>query len=240
MKTDSETNSGMNDLTSSNKLNTKLENQMPSIYEQMRLDILDGKLKAGEKLTMHTLQKRYSVGNSPIREALNRLIPDGLVEQRDRKGFNVQILSREDLIEITKMRCWMENIAIRESIRLGDLAWEESVILAHHRLRREPRFIDEEQVQSNRNWEDLHESFHLSLLSACGSKWLMVYCKNLLDLSERYRRNDLEVNYEPRNAKDEHDNILQAAIDRDADKASELLQAHYQMTTDIILQSLQD
>lgn len=219
---------------------SKTENDSPSIYAQMRLDILDGKLKAGEKLTMHRLQERYEVGNSPIREALNRLIPDGLVEQQDRKGFYVQKLSRADLSEITKMRCWLGDIGIRESIRLGDLEWEESVILAHHRLKREPRFQDDEKLKSNRHWEHLHESFHQALLSACESTWLMVYSKNLLDLSERYRRNDLEVDYEPRNAQSEHDAILAATLDRDASKASELLQKHFQMTTDTILESLQD
>lgn len=228
----------MEKLNPNNTSIDKASDKNLSIYEKMRLDILDGHLKAGEKLTMHSLQERYSVGNSPIREALNRLIPDGLVEQQDRRGFSVQKLSCEDLQEVTKMRCWMEDIGIRESIRLGGLEWEESIILAHHRLKREPRFEDESKLKSNRHWEDLHESFHLSLLSNCGSKWLMVYCKNLLDLSERYRRNDLEVNFEARNAAGEHEDILNAAINRDADKASELLQAHYRLTTDTILKSL--
>ncbi|MBX2849459.1 MAG: GntR family transcriptional regulator [Acidiferrobacterales bacterium] len=222
------------------ELESEVKNLNPSIYERMRLDILDGRLKAGEKLTMQALQERYSVGNSPIREALNRLIPDGLVEQLDRRGFFVQKLSRADLTEITKMRCWLADIGIRESIRLGGLEWEETVILAHHRLKREPRFEDERELKSNRKWEDLHEMFHLSLVSACESKWLLVYCKNLLDLSERYRRNDLEVNYESRNPQNEHDDILNAAVNREPDKASELLQTHFKLTTENILRSLQD
>jgi GntR family transcriptional regulator, carbon starvation induced regulator len=210
-----------------------------SIYDKMRQDILDGQLKAGEKLGMHALQKRYAVGNSPIREALSRLLPEGLVEREDQKGFKVQILSKADLAEITQMRCWLEDIAIREAIRLGDTQWEESIVIAHHRLSREPHG-DPADKSSNPKWVQYHEDFHLALLSACQSKWLMLYCRNLLALMERYRRNDLVVNYNQRDAREEHTDIMNAAIERDADTASKLLQDHYRLTCDSIMASLPD
>jgi len=60
-----------------------------SVYDRLRGDILSGSLPPGEKLRTEALRSRYEVGNSPIREALNRLSADGLVTREDQKGFRV-------------------------------------------------------------------------------------------------------------------------------------------------------
>jgi GntR family carbon starvation induced transcriptional regulator len=211
-----------------------------SIYEEMRQDILVGRLKAGEKLTMAAAQLRYSAGISPIREALSRLVPEGLVEKEEQKGFWIQSLTKADLAEITQMRYWLEDIAIRESIRLGDSSWEESIVVAQHRLSGEARYQDESDNASNPGWEQLHDEFHLALISACGSKRLLHQCHNFQSLTERYRRNDLAVDYAHRDANQEHLAIMKAAIDRDADTASRLLQEHCRLTAEHIMKSLSD
>lgn len=217
----------------------KLKDALSSaIFFKMREDILDGDLKAGDKLKIASLKDRYNSGHSPIREALSRLLPEGLVEREDQKGYRVHALDPADLIEITKMRCWLEEIAIRESIRLGDANWEESVVLAHHRLMKEERYLDDEKQEPNRTWEELHESFHTALVTACDSKWLTIYGQNLQRLTERYRRNDLKINYYKRNAKEEHTRIFEAAINRDANLAAKLLVNHHQTTSDMILETL--
>ena len=91
-----------------------------SVYDRLRGDILSGSLPPGEKLRTEALRARYEVGNSPIREALNRLSADGLVTREDQKGFRVAAASRADLEELVKTRCWLEQIALRESIANGD------------------------------------------------------------------------------------------------------------------------
>ena len=79
-----------------------------SVYDRLRGDILSGSLPPGEKLRTEALRARYEVGNSPIREALNRLSADGLVTREDQKGFRVAAASRADLEELVKTRCWLE------------------------------------------------------------------------------------------------------------------------------------
>ena len=54
-----------------------------SVYDRLRDDVLAGHLRPGEKLRTDLLRDRYQIGNSPIREALNRLSADGLVERED-------------------------------------------------------------------------------------------------------------------------------------------------------------
>jgi DNA-binding GntR family transcriptional regulator len=87
-----------------------------SVYDRLRYDILSGALPPDEKLRTEALRDRYGVGNSPLREALNRLSADGLVTREDQKGFRVATVSRADLEELVKTRCWLEEIALRQSI----------------------------------------------------------------------------------------------------------------------------
>jgi len=76
------------------------------------------------------------------------------------------------------------------------------------------------------------------LVAACDSKWLTIYNQNLQRLTERYRRNDLKINFYKRDAKNEHNEIFEAVINRNADLASKLLVNHHQTTSDMILESL--
>ena len=100
-----------------------------SVYDQLRLDILTGDLRPGEKLRSEFLRDRYHAGISPVREALNRLATERLVCREDQRGFHVAAVSKAGLIELTKTRCWVEEIALRESIEHGDDTWEEGIVL---------------------------------------------------------------------------------------------------------------
>lgn len=209
-----------------------------SVYDLMRQDILKGDLPPGEKLRVEYLRDRYGVGASPIREALNRLSVDGVVMRVDQKGFRVAEVSVAELDELIKTRCWLEETAIRESIAAGDDAWEERLVLAFHRLSKTPRSADEVTYAINPDWEVLHRAFHLALIGACGSRWLMSYCEQLNDLADRYRQLAVRVTYPRRNELDEHKAIMDAAVARDADRAVEVLMDHYRRTADIIRDSV--
>jgi DNA-binding GntR family transcriptional regulator len=209
-----------------------------SVYDMMRQDILKGDLPPGEKLRVEYLRDRYGVGASPIREALNRLSVDGVVMRVDQKGFRVATVSVAELDELIKTRCWLEETAIRESIAAGDDAWEERLVLAFHRLSKAPRSAEQITYAINPDWEVLHRAFHLALIGACGSRWLISYCEQLNDLADRYRQLAVRVTYPRRNELDEHKAIMDAAVNRDPDRAVEVLMDHYRRTAEIIRDSV--
>ena len=209
-----------------------------SVYDMMRQDILKGDLPPGEKLRVEYLRDRYGVGASPIREALNRLSVDGVVMRVDQKGFRVATISVAELDELIKTRCWLEETAIRESIAAGDDAWEERLVLAFHRLSKAPRSAEQITYAINPDWEVLHRAFHLALIGACGSRWLISYCEQLNDLADRYRQLAVRVTYPRRNELDEHKAIMDAAVNRDSDRAVEVLMDHYRRTAEIIRDSV--
>ncbi|MFT5439612.1 MAG: DNA-binding GntR family transcriptional regulator [Alphaproteobacteria bacterium] len=208
-----------------------------SVYDQIRLDILTGDLRPGEKLRSEFLRDRYKAGISPVREALNRLATERLVSREDQRGFHVAGVSKADLIELTKTRCWLEDIALRESIEKGDDAWEEKIVLAFHRLSRTPRSSDETTYVFNANWEGLHSDFHNALLASCDSHWLFSFCQQLVDQADRYRQLAAAVSYPKRNERDEHQALMEAALNRDADSAAAIQCAHIRKTADIVLEA---
>ena len=208
-----------------------------SVYERLRSDILRGELAPGHKLRIEFVSERYAAGGSPVREALNRLSADGLVSRRDQRGFYVAAASAEDLVELTRTRCWLEEIGLRESMRTFTHDWEEGVVLALHRLSRIPRSTSPDEYRENPEWERLHRAFHKSLIAGCGSRWLLNFCDQLADQAYRYRQLAVERVYPKRKEKGEHEMLVQAVLAHDADRAVALLNKHYRLTADIILKT---
>ncbi|MFQ5661076.1 MAG: GntR family transcriptional regulator [Gammaproteobacteria bacterium] len=208
-----------------------------TVYQQLRADILSGKLQPGTKLRLHELKNHYDAGNSPIREALNRLLVNGMVVREENRGFHVSPAGIPELLELIRTRCWLEEVALRESIKHGDSSWEERIVLAYYWLSRVTRSKDDPAAYTSTEWEDKHREFHLSLLSACNSNILLGFCAQLFELTLRYRNLAAVVEYRERHELDEHRALYGSVLDRDADEAVKLLVAHYQVTADIVLSS---
>jgi GntR family carbon starvation induced transcriptional regulator len=208
-------------------------------YERLRQEIVGGRLIPGEKLRVDALRDRYEIGGSPLREALARLSSEGLVFQQEQKGFRVSAISADDLIELTRTRCWVNEIALRDAIIHGDVVWEETIVLAFHRLKRTPvRLATEPTV--NPDWNRLHRSFHVALVAACRSRWMLNFHNMLFDCAERYRNVVAVLSPENRDSVGEHTAIMEATIERKTDVAVSLLNSHYERTTSLLLKELPD
>jgi len=208
--------------------------------KRLRDDILGGEFSPSTRLRVDELKSRYGVGGSPMREALSRLVAEGLVNSLNQRGFRVAPISTEDLIDITQTRQAVEGAAIERAIRLGDDVWEGDLLGAFHRLEkfmsRDQKIIDEEIA----NWENIHSNFHRTLISACGSPRLIGFCHQLYDQATRYRRLLLDYNFDPIDVIAEHRTLLEAALSRDADRARAILEQHMALTADIILSTKAD
>ena len=205
-----------------------------SLFDQLRGDLLGGELEPGSKLAIEALAERYATSATPLREALNRLVSDGLVERREQRGFVVAAISEQDLAEITKTRCWLEEVALRESIAAHSTAWEEALVLAHHRLAKTQRSLSDKTFQDNPAWEPLHRAFHRALISGCGSRWLLGFCDQLADQHHRYRRLSAPRAFAKRGVATEHQQLLEAALAGRADEAVALLKLHFERTARVI------
>jgi GntR family carbon starvation induced transcriptional regulator len=217
------------------------ETQASAVYAQLRRDVISTAIAPGEKLRVRELCERYGVGLNPLREALNRATSDGLICQSDLRGFYVAPVSRQDLEELTRARCLLAEICLRESIRLGDAVWEEGIVVAFHRLSRVPRYAPGHagELEFDPAWEAAHRAFHRSLVAACGSSYLVEMDEELFDAADRYRHLSRRSALSGTAARpDQHEGIMRAVLDRDTAKATALLQAHYQRTSEHGLKEL--
>jgi DNA-binding GntR family transcriptional regulator len=209
------------------------------IYERLKSDILSAKLEPGRKLQLRFLMEHYDAGQTPLREALNRLTTEDLVIGKEQRGFFVKPISLEELGELTKTRCWVEGVALRESIANTSPSWEEALLVAHHRLDRAPRSLNPERFESNPEWERLHRAFHTLLIGGCGSRPLISFCEQLADRLSRYRALSSRKAFRVRKVSQEHADIAKAVLERDTEEAVRLLQRHYEQTAEFIRVDLQ-
>ena len=202
--------------------------------KQLRDEILSGAILPGTKLHVRELCGRLGISVSPVREALNQLAAQGLVQHSDQRGFSVPSVDIEDLADLTFARVALNEIAVRDAIKHGDAEWEEGVLLAHHRLTR----ADRNALGGPVDWEILHRRFHHALVSACRSQRIANYCQQLFDMADRYRIVSRLGADSPRDIKAEHDAITRAALARDADETVRLLQEHVERTDVLVREAL--
>ena len=168
------------------------KNTMASqLADRLREAIVSGSLSPGSKINLDRARAIFDVSLSPLREALARLIADGLVEFEDNRGYWVAPVSLANLAEITQLRAEMESMALRHAMVTGDLNWESDVMRSLHRLNRTIR--DPAVPASFEQWEAAHRDFHLTLISGCGMPLLLNFCRMLMNLNDRYRRSFLQA-----------------------------------------------
>ncbi len=96
------------------------------VYNILKNSILDGTFQPGEWLQEAKLAKDLKVSRSPVREALQQLIGDGLVVNIPNKGVFVREITEQDLRDIFEVRLCFEGVGIRRSAEtLTDQAREE-------------------------------------------------------------------------------------------------------------------
>jgi DNA-binding GntR family transcriptional regulator len=206
-------------------------------YRQLRSDLLACRLRPGEKLRMNNLCQAFSVSLSAVREALSRLTAEGLVIAEPQRGFRAAPVSSAELHDLTQVRVHIEAMCLRRAIAAGDVGWEERLVAAHHRLSRTPEREPGDASRLSDAWAEAHTSFHRALVSACDSPHLLEIREMLHARSERYRRISVPLSRALRPIAQEHEGIMQAALERDADRAVGLLSEHLELTSVILLQA---
>lgn len=215
-------------------INEIARSRTSSIYDRLRDDIIHGQLAPGCKLKIDVLREQYGVGATPIREALSLLTADGLVERLEQRGFRVAEVNDSEFVELLATRCWLEERALRQSIRNGGKDWEEGIVVAHYRLSRTPRVPPDVSRAANAEYEQCHKNLHMSLVAACSSNTLLRLWNQLYNESNRYRYISRMSPYERPNVNEEHAQVVEAVLARDSDLAVRRIIAHYTRTGEFL------
>jgi DNA-binding GntR family transcriptional regulator len=200
-----------------------------AVFANLKAEILSCRLKPDEKLHIGNLAKVYDVSLAAVREALSRLVADGLVVAEDQRGFRVSPASIRDLDDVTETRIEIECLALRRSIARGGADWSEEIEAAWKAM--------SSARPGNEKWPDLHNRFHASLVGACGLEWLMRFRAILFEQSERYRAMSRSRKNAVRDLEAEHRELMKATLARDAEAATTLLAQHFRRTRDLVLKN---
>jgi DNA-binding GntR family transcriptional regulator len=211
------------------------------VYEVLRADILAGRLQPGSRLRYAELCDRYETSTGVLREAMLRLSEQGLVKGEPQQGFQVVDLSIEDLRDLTGARVVLESLALRSALADGDIEWESRILASHHRLSRTAQYDADDPDRLSDEWVAEHAEFHRALLDGCTNRRIKEIATSLRDSAELYRRWSLPLGKgADRDVAAEHDQLLQAVLDRDTDRAVQSLTNHITATSNILLDSYAD
>lgn len=200
-----------------------------AVHALLRTAILEGQIAEGTTTQM-TLARQFGVGRTPLREALRMLQREGLVISAPNHRVRIPGLSGEDAEQLYTMRIALETVAIRVTVPVltaTDLAELEGYLAQmDHYLK----------SRDTVGYYVPHREFHRRLVYAAGPR-VSAEIVELYDHSERYRRRFGSLGpWEQRRA--EHRAILDAAAERSADAAAELLAAHYLHTVRLVFEQL--
>jgi len=153
------------------------------VEAQMRVAILHGELAPGERLLTAALAERFSVSPTPLREAMQRLAGEGLIEFVAQRGARVTPLSMVDCVEITELRTLLESKALDHAALEGDDAWRLRVKDASRQLLATWRSRQYTPAAS----ESAYRRFYEEAVSACSSARLRQYARVIREQEARYR-----------------------------------------------------
>jgi len=196
------------------------------VFDRLRDAILGGRLKAGQWLRQETLAQELGVSQMPVREALKRLVAEGLAVRIPYKGVKVVEFSPEDIVDICTVRLVLEGLAVRLAT---PLITDEELKRLKENLREQEGYTSQDQIARRRQ---LNTEFHLSICQASGRRYLV----RLLEMLWRwfpsvmlyegaFRQEELLPARMDREMR-EHWAMLEALERRDAQQAEEETHRH--------------
>ncbi len=193
-------------------------------YEQLQSEIIQGILKPGQKLKVAPIKERFNIGQSPVREALSRLVSSGLVDVEDNKGFRVSTISESNIRDIYATFTLIENMALALAIEHGDAGWEALIVAELHKL---SLLENKKEFDSYAQWAECNYNFHVALISGCNSPTLLDIRRNLYMKFDRYCRMAYQISKHALSINNhEHQQIARAVLARDKKKAQALMIYH--------------
>lgn len=207
-------------------------------YQALKRSLIRCEFEPGQRLRVEELQQRYGLSSTPLREALNRLVQQGLVKALEHRGFRVAPISVEAIRDLTRVRLLVETETLRDAIAHGDDQWETGIVAAFHGLSMVEKRLPPGPAVLDDNWSERHRAFHLSTYAACSSPLLREMVEVLFDHAERFRRFSARHRKNDRPKNSEHQDILDAVIARDTERAVSLLQQHISATERNVTESL--
>jgi DNA-binding GntR family transcriptional regulator len=193
------------------------------VANHLRSAILGGRIGPGERVRQEDVAQQLGASRLPVREALQMLAAEGLIEHEPNKGARVPHLSMHEVDVMYKMREQLEPLALAEAmpwLTAGDIFRLEEI---------------QDEIEAGVDVErflELDREFHLRPYSACVIEQLTTTVTRLWNSTQYYRRAFMQVTGPERRwvVNAEHRLLLDAIERRDETDAGRFLAGHIRRT----------
>ncbi len=191
-----------------------------NLFRQLRGDILQGKLKIGEKLTEQRVCAEYSVSRTPVREAFQKLEIDGLIEMIPNRGAFVVGFTEQDIADMYELRKSYEIQAVKWAIeRMSEDEFEE--------IEETFEFME---FYTNKNdiekMQNINSKFHSLIYTASHNKMLKHFLSSYQLYIKYQRRSEGESQEYLNSVLSDHRAIYEAMKARDVAAGIEAMAIH--------------
>ncbi len=196
--------------------------KLPSakIRDSLEQRIVEGELGHGKRLDETELSSFYGVSRTPVREALQRLAESGLAEHLPRRGTFVRAPSLSQLVEMFEVMAELECMAIRLAARRATSADINALKEDNETCRAAVG------AGGTKKYYEVTARLHGRIYQMSGNSFLAHEARRLHDRLRPFRRLQLRVRGRMDESMAEHDIILQALRDGDAERAMETMKKH--------------
>ncbi len=197
-------------------------------YSALREEILTGRIPADTLWSDREIAQRMNLSRTPVREAIQRLASEGLVEVKPRRGTRVLPLRTDDVREIHEIAKALELeaallLSAREDRDLRPV--ERAVSDMEAALDREDRDA----------WVEADTRFHSAIVDGCGNGRLADLYHGHRALTDRARYFSLHLRPLPVRSAQDHRAMLDAISAGDTARLSQLYHDHWTRTTEELL-----
>lgn len=207
-------------------METKFDSTADTVAASLREMIINGELQGGERLVERDLAERFGISRIPMREAIQRLEREGLLDIFRNRGAVVRMLNASDVKEIYDLRALLEGDAIYRSVKRLDDETLARAELVH-------RLLGDANTATRQG--ELNREFHSLLYSRCENERLLKAIKELRGQVERFERLQDTLLADTPAFQLEHESIIQACRERNARRARSMTIAHLDSARDTVM-----
>lgn len=190
------------------------------IFEYIRKEILDGKIKPDDRLIERDIAAKLNVSRTPIREALRKLESEGFVEHVPRKGVVVRGFNSTEIEEIYDIRKELECLVVRKAIsNIADSDIKDLHVILEDLEKEENTDVAQLTAKGLNKFDEV-------ILNMAKMPLLTNFVHTLKESLIRYQKINLSDAPRRKNAISEHRAILQAIINKDIARAEKLTLEH--------------
>ncbi|TCN18419.1 GntR family transcriptional regulator [Mesobacillus foraminis] len=192
------------------------------VYKVLRSDIIRGIFAPGDKLDINELATKFGVSRSPVKEAVNQLVHEGLIEIVPRRGTYISQLRFKDCMEALEARFMVEIWAASQII---DHITDEQINIWEQIIQKMDSLLKEDTF-SYEEYSQLDVEFHQLIVKWTGNQKVQNIYQSINPLISLARIGFNEVFEKSVKRHKDHHNMLEALKNRNLAGLVEALQQH--------------